>query len=107
MAGRYLGYLLDLALDGAPDLIIRLQGTQPTAAETMAPELLQPRQLPPPNKGPAGPFTGMVPGFNREKEIRHLMDPQTIHGGRHSWDQLRAMTDMELIHLHNREHGAE
>lgn len=46
-----------------------------------------------------------IPGFNREDEIDHLMDPDSPHAGRFIRSNLERLTDMQLIDLHNREHG--
>lgn len=45
------------------------------------------------------------PGFDRQAEIDHLMDPATQHAGRFRRADLERMTDWQLIDIHNREHG--
>lgn len=49
--------------------------------------------------------SGGFPGFDRQAEIDHLMDPSTQHAGRFSRANLERMTDWQLIDIHNREHG--
>ncbi len=46
-----------------------------------------------------------IPGFHREDEIDHLMDPSSQHAGRFTRTYLSSLSDMQLIDLHNREHG--
>ncbi len=85
------GRRIDLTLGGAPDLTVKLKGS--TAGTPAA--------------APAAPAAATVTviGFQRQKEINHLLDPSTIHAGRFTRRQLNAMTDWQLIQTHNREHG--
>lgn len=52
------------------------------------------------------PQLSSVPGFNRADEISHLLN-DGIHRGKYSLDQLESMTDLQLIDLHNAEHGTQ
>jgi len=49
--------------------------------------------------------SGGFPGFDRQAEIDHLMDPSTQHAGRFRRADLERMSDWQLIDIHNREHG--
>jgi len=52
----------------------------------------------------AGSTASSVVRFDRESEIRHLLTADG-HRGRFGKSYLRSLTDMQLIDLHNREHG--